>query len=263
MTSPSEEIQQLVNRKRAAGDSIVLGHLLEEIERLDATNVPRELYQWLLDPDDPLLSMLIVQFYRRCRLPAEEVAEIAAQLKPTDDLVANELIGLWCDLSNRGEPIDTSNHVDFSNPNVARQFNPDIALTHNPNILDSFNMSQHWPVFINYIRSTKMPGGVFTDKLMAELPYDRYLDAALAMSASPGPRSRFLMMNAVLRLFNSDEFANTELWRPKLEVLENLLAEPQVPEVLMWKLELEQELARMLGTGPGEQPPSVATEAAG
>lgn len=261
--SPTHDYQLLVDRKRRATSADDVGALLDEIALIPAADVaaghvPRELFAWTLRDDDTLLLLLVAQFYRRCPLPAEEKAQIAAQLTTTDELVANELVGLWCDLLY---DIDTLAQVDFANPNVARQFNPDLAWRAKPDVLDQFLLYEHWPVFVHFVRLTTHPGGKFDQETLAKLPFDKFLEAADAMARFPPAKLRFLSTNTVLRLLNADELINSELFPAKQAVVDELLSYPRPPELKPWQLALEQEVERMKG-GYKRPDHDVATETA-
>lgn len=253
--------QLLVDRKRQATSADDIGALLDEIAQIPAAEVasgavPRELFAWLLRDDDTLLLLLIAQFFRQCHLPTEEKVQIASQLRTDDELVANELVGLWCDLLYE---TDTLAHVDFANPNVARQFNPDLAWSVKPDVLDGFLLYEHWPVFLHFVRLNTHPGGKFDQETLAKLPFDKYLEAAEAMARFPPAKLRFLTTNAVLRLLNADELINSELFGAKHAVLDELLAYPRPPEIKQWEQALEEEAEKMKG-GYKRPDIDVATE---
>ncbi|RLV93258.1 DNA mismatch repair protein HSM3 [Spathaspora sp. JA1] len=223
--------------------------------------------------DDPLYLILLAQFYLKL---LDQLCDISTSLNALislyvndqlNELVKGEVINIISKMSylNKYIPILEQNQI-FKTHNLIKIFehnqsdiqlltkvNSDIILQLNPEIyqdilsnLSLFNDQLYQPVLLNFIKSREIFNKLsdqFTNYKFSIMSRDRLYNVLLRMSQFKHTKEYLFnnLPNIITKyLIEPESIQNNQLWKLKLEILENLLQEDDVLGYEYWFDELDQ-----------------------
>ncbi|KAI5965069.1 HSM3 [Candida theae] len=260
---------------RKSDNAVLLARLLDLVSILvEKEDVDAKLYNFDLEEivkfgDDPLFSILLIQFYVNmvgvCLIDGS-IANVLTLYKKgdLDDLVVPEVADLISKMSYNNydsvlatfEVFKSYNFIKIYEKNeveirLLSNSNPNVVYKLNPSIYDDVLKNlplfdrEFLPILLNFVASfqvwTLLQPKV-TNERLESLSRDKLFLLLLAMSKYT--HTKEYLFNNLPNIMNNEviesDIRNTDIWKLKLEILENLKQSDDIPGYHYWQSKIEQ-----------------------
>lgn len=270
-----EECTEILSLVRKLNNTILLARLLDLLLILtNKFNLDMKMYNFEREEiakfmDDPLFLILLIQFYVNLTGSDvnidESIANVLILFKKGefDDIVDSEVAELIAAMSYHSYDSILSNFEVFKSYNFIKIYekdevelkllsksNPEVVYTLNASIYDDvlkhLPLLDHayLPILLNFIASPNIWTSLqtkLTNERLESLSKDKLYQLLLAMSRYN--HSKEYLFNNLPNIMSNEvigsDIRNNDIWKIKLQILENLKRSDDVPGAHFWETKIE------------------------